>query len=84
MKLGLDLRGGVHFMLEVDMAKALEQRQESYVTDIKAKFREKKLAYRAVAERNQGFELKFESAEDRRKAADLSESGVQRVHAAGA
>ncbi len=70
MKLGLDLRGGVHFMLEVDMAKALEQRQESYVTDIKAKFREKKLAYRAVAERGQGFELKFAAAEDRQKAAD--------------
>ena len=70
MKLGLDLRGGVHFMLEVDMAKALEQRQESYVTDIKAKFREKKLAYRTVAEREQGFELKFASADDRLKAAD--------------
>lgn len=70
MKLGLDLRGGVHFMLEVDMAKALEQRQESYVTDIKAKFREKKLAYRTVAEREQGFELKFASADDRVKAAD--------------
>lgn len=71
MKLGLDLRGGVHFMLEVDMAKALEQRQESYVTDIKAKFREKKLSYRAVAERGQGFELKFASADDRQKAADF-------------
>lgn len=70
MKLGLDLRGGVHFMLEVDMAKALEQRQESYVTDIKAKFREKKLAYRAVAEREQGFELKFASTDDRLKAVD--------------
>lgn len=70
MKLGLDLRGGVHFMLEVDMAKALEQRQESYVTDIKAKFREKKLAYRVVAEREQGFELKFATADDRLKAVD--------------
>ena len=69
MKLGLDLRGGVHFMLEVDMAKALEQRQESYVTDIKAKFREKKLGYRAIAERGQGFELKFANLEDRDKAA---------------
>ena len=70
MKLGLDLRGGVHFMLEVDMAKALEQRQESYVTDIKDKFREKKLAYRVVAEREQGFELKFATADDRLKAVD--------------
>lgn len=70
MKLGLDLRGGVHFLLEVDMGKALEQRQESYVADIKAKLREKKLSYRSVAENGQGFALKFEKAEDRQKAED--------------
>jgi preprotein translocase subunit SecD len=71
MKLGLDLRGGVHFLLEVDMAKAIEQRQETYITDIKSKLRESKLAYRSVAERGQGFELKFEKADDRQKAEDL-------------
>lgn len=71
MKLGLDLRGGVHFLLEVDMAKALEQRQDSYINDIKTKLREKKLAYRAVTENGQGFALKFEKAEDRDKAQDL-------------
>ncbi len=68
MKLGLDLRGGVHFLLEVDMSKALEQRQESYVSDIRSKLRDKKLAYRSVVERGQGFALKFENAEDRDKA----------------
>lgn len=71
MKLGLDLRGGVHFLLEVDMSKALEQRQETYVTDIKAKLREKKLAYRSVAERNQGLAMKFEKAADREQAESL-------------
>lgn len=71
MKLGLDLRGGVHFLLEVDMAKALEQRQESYVTEIRSKLREKKLAYRSVTERGQGFALKFENAADREKAEDV-------------
>jgi preprotein translocase subunit SecD len=71
MKLGLDLRGGVHFLLEVDMEKALEQRQESYVNDIKAKLREKKLAYRSVGERGQGFVLKFASEADRQKAEDM-------------
>lgn len=74
MKLGLDLRGGVHFLLEVDMSKALEQRQETYVTDIKAKLREKKLSYRSVSERGQGFALKFAAAEDRQKAEDLLKS----------
>lgn len=71
MKLGLDLRGGVHFLLEVDMAKALEQRQDSYINDIKTKLREKKLAYRAVTADGQGFALKFEKTEDRDKATDL-------------
>lgn len=71
MKLGLDLRGGVHFLLEVDMAKALEQRQDSYINDIKTKLREKRLAYRAVTAEGQGFALKFETVEDRTKATDL-------------
>ncbi|MFN3586544.1 MAG: protein translocase subunit SecD, partial [Moraxellaceae bacterium] len=71
MKLGLDLRGGVHFLLEVDMAKAIEQRQESYVGDMRAKFREKKLAYRSIAEKGQGFELRFASAQDRDLGLDM-------------
>ncbi|MDP2226707.1 MAG: protein translocase subunit SecD [Moraxellaceae bacterium] len=70
MKLGLDLRGGVHFLLEVDMDKALEQRQETYVSDMRAKFREKKLAYRAVAEREKGVEVRFATEEDRSKGLD--------------
>ncbi|HET8730709.1 MAG TPA: protein translocase subunit SecD [Moraxellaceae bacterium] len=74
MKLGLDLRGGVHFLLEVDMSKALEQRQESYINDIKGKLREKKLSYRSVTERGQGFSLRFEKADDRQKAEDLLKS----------
>ncbi|HEX4870355.1 MAG TPA: protein translocase subunit SecD [Moraxellaceae bacterium] len=74
MKLGLDLRGGVHFLLEVDMSKALEQRQESYITDMKARLREKKLAYRSIGERGQGFTLKFEKADERQKAEELLKS----------
>ncbi len=66
MKLGLDLRGGVRFMLEVDMDKALEQRQEAMVSEVKAKLREKKLAYRAVSEEKGGkLDVKFETAADR-------------------
>ncbi|RZU47303.1 preprotein translocase subunit SecD [Fluviicoccus keumensis] len=71
MKLGLDLRGGVHFLLEVDMAKALEQRQETYTTEIKAKLREAKLAYRAVTDIPNGLSVRFETEDDRNKAAAL-------------
>ena len=71
MKLGLDLRGGVHFLLEVDMAKALELRQETYTSEVKAKLREAKLSYRAVIDIPSGIAIRFESEEDRVKATEL-------------
>ena len=60
MKLGLDLRGGVHFLMEVDMAKALEQRLEIYVSEVKNLLREKKLRYRLVELQDGGVVIKFE------------------------
>ncbi|MFZ5560684.1 MAG: protein translocase subunit SecD [Pseudomonadota bacterium] len=77
MKLGLDLRGGVHFLLEVDMSKVLEQRQESYVSEIRTKLRENKIAYRSVGERGQGFAIRLESAADREKAEDLLKADAE-------
>ncbi len=71
MKLGLDLRGGVHFLLEVDMSKILEQRQETYTTDIKGKLREAKIAYRTVSDVPNGLSVKFEQETERDKAKDL-------------
>lgn len=71
MKLGLDLRGGVHFLLEVDMSKILEQRQETYTTDIKSKLRDAKIAYRTVSDIPNGLTIKFEKEEDRAAAKEL-------------
>ncbi|MEM7195694.1 MAG: protein translocase subunit SecD [Pseudomonadota bacterium] len=48
MYLGLDLRGGVHFLLEVDMDSAIERARERYEGDIKSALREEKLRYRSV------------------------------------
>lgn len=48
MTLGLDLRGGVHFLMEVDMAQAVGQRLDVYVSEIKTKLREERLRYRMV------------------------------------
>lgn len=60
MKLGLDLRGGVHFLLEVDMAQAVAQRLDVYVSEIKARLRQEKLRYRAVDHREDGsLSIKF-------------------------
>ncbi len=68
MKLGLDLRGGVHFLLEVDIAKALAQRLDVYASEIKIKLREEKIRYRGVTvEEDQSLLLKFSSEEARAK-----------------
>ncbi len=48
LNLGLDLRGGVHFLLEVDMDKAVEQRVGVYVSEIKSLLRENRTRYRLV------------------------------------
>ncbi|NKB62037.1 MAG: protein translocase subunit SecD [Gammaproteobacteria bacterium] len=48
MYLGLDLRGGVHFLLEVDVNSAVDRARERYEGDIKSVLREEKLRYRSV------------------------------------
>lgn len=45
MKLGLDLRGGVHFLMEVDIHSALDRRMEGILNDIRTELREQKLRY---------------------------------------
>jgi len=73
MKLGLDLRGGVHFLLEVDTAKALAQRLDVYASEIKIKLREEeKIRYRGVTvEDDQSLLLKFSNEEARSKASSF-------------
>ncbi len=69
MKLGLDLRGGVHFLLEVDMAQAVGQRLEVYISEIKTKLRTEVLRYRAVERGKDGsLAVKFADLETRDKA----------------
>lgn len=54
MKLGLDLRGGVHFLLEVDLPTAVAQKLDNYSSEIKRKLREEKLRYRTVNTQDDG------------------------------
>ncbi len=68
MKLGLDLRGGVHFLMEVDMAKAVEQRLDVYISEIRNLLREEKLRYRLVEVRSGNIVVKFAQSELRNKA----------------
>ncbi len=72
MYLGLDLRGGVHFLMEVDMDAAVRMAEERYVNDIRTLLREEKVRYQQVGKRNGGgLEITFRSAEDRDAAEKL-------------
>lgn len=70
MYLGLDLRGGVHFLMEVDMDAVTQQALERYVEDLRSGLREQKIRYQAIARRGNGVEMKFEGAEERDKASE--------------
>ena len=64
MYLGLDLRGGVHFLLEVDMKAALDKSAESSVGDFRTTLRKEKVNYFGISREGQKVEVKFESAAD--------------------
>lgn len=68
MYLGLDLRGGVHFMLAVDMQGALEKSLEGYSSDIRTALRGKKISYSGIEKLNQKLIVKFRDAESRAQA----------------
>ncbi len=67
MYLGLDLRGGVHFLMEVDMVAALRQAGERYVSDLRSILRGEKVRYLSIAKTSSGnaVEIKFRNASDR-------------------
>ncbi len=48
LKLGLDLRGGVHFLMEVDMAEAINKAQDQLVQDFRSELREQNIRYAGV------------------------------------
>lgn len=57
MKLGLDLRGGVHFLLEVDVETAFARRLETVTTDIKAEFRENNIRWESFTSSPSNYSL---------------------------
>ena len=70
MYLGLDLRGGVHFLMEVDMPAAVAQAEERYTGDVRTLLREARVRYRSVArEPDGGIRVRLRTAEARDEAA---------------
>jgi len=72
MKLGLDLRGGVHFLMQVDTETALKNRQNGTLQDLRIRFREEKIRYnQALVQDNSSILLKFNNIESREKAEEF-------------
>ena len=82
MKLGLDLRGGVHFLMEVDLKAAVSQRLESYASEIKQMLRKERIRFRSVDVGVDGeLEIRFLNPEVRSQGIDRIRSEYQGVFA---
>ena len=68
MYLGLDLRGGVHFLLQVDMQAAITKRLDAFAGDIRAQLRDKDLRHAGITREGQTLRIRFRDAATRDKA----------------
>jgi preprotein translocase subunit SecD len=73
MYLGLDLRGGVHFLMEVDMGAAVEKSLNRAAGELRSFMREEKIRYKAVQASSRKISIRFTSAETRDAASLLLE-----------
>src|SRR5690348_3438063 len=73
MPLGLDLQGGVHFLMQVDQGDAIDKQENSYADDIRTLLRQHNIHYESVVRntvRGQGITVILRSEDDRSKSAD--------------
>lgn len=74
MYLGLDLRGGVHFLLQVDMHAAIEKRAESTASDLRTQFRDKRIRHAGISRQGNTVVVAFNDEQERARANDLLRS----------
>ena len=68
MFLGLDLRGGVHFLMQVDMEAAVAKAEERYISDIRTQLRDNRIRYKTITRlREGGLLIRFRGADQRRQ-----------------
>ena len=71
MYLGLDLRGGVHFLLQVDMKGALTKRLDATAADLRSLMRDKNIRHGGIARDGERIVIRFRDAETRTKARNV-------------
>jgi len=70
MSLGLDLRGGVHFLMQVDMDQALDKQLDRRVGDVRASLRDAKIPLAGVAREGKALVVRFKDGDTRAQGAD--------------
>ncbi|MBI4293323.1 MAG: protein translocase subunit SecD [Betaproteobacteria bacterium] len=76
MYLGLDLRGGVHFLLQVDMKAALTKRVDSLAGDVRSQLRDKNIRHAGITREGNSVVIKFRDTETRVKARKVIEDNL--------
>ena len=79
MYLGLDLRGGVHFLLQVDMPAAVTQRLESIANDLGKPLRDKNIRHSGIAREGESIQIRFSDAAQREAARAVIQSSSQEL-----
>jgi len=71
MTLGLDLRGGVHFLLQVDMKEAVKKRLDAFAQDVRQQLRDKTIRHGGVTREGETLRVRFADAAQRDRARDV-------------
>jgi preprotein translocase subunit SecD len=79
MTLGLDLQGGVHFLLEVDQKAAIEKRENTYIEEIRALLSEQKFNGYDVSRGNDGIRIAMKTVADLNKAQSALSFGFPQI-----
>jgi preprotein translocase subunit SecD len=80
MYLGLDLRGGVHFLLEVDMDAALKQAEQRYNDDIRSALRTAKIRYKSVSFDSGAVKVVLRNDKDKQAAIALADTEFRKLN----
>jgi preprotein translocase subunit SecD len=82
MYLGLDLRGGVHFLLQVDMQAAITKRLESVAGDLRSQLRERNIRHGGITREGQTLRVRFRDTATRDKAREVIASSLTDLNVA--
>jgi preprotein translocase subunit SecD len=79
MYLGLDLRGGVHFLMQVDMRAAVDKRLETYTSDMRTLLRDKNIRHAGITRDGENLVIAFREPEARARAEDMLRDSLREL-----